>query len=374
MNALIPPRRSALAARRYRWTLSVFALLLFQFSVGFFPTHVQGQGQWSAGVVFDREGLRSFHLAIGSHYGVPVSSVARYSPAWLHPDELPVVYLVAQEARISPAVVISLREMGWSWIEIVSELRLSPAIFVAGLPRSGPLAARGSYWRPRNSRELWALTDWEIIDFVNLSFWARAHRRPAETIIIVRRNVPTWVHYVYAPPPAVVIVQQPVVYTQIVSAPPRVVVAPSTAAGAGAGVRPQPSQQRTGTVPEPVSTGARPAQPRASTAPVPQPNAPVNASSVGRGSQAPPVAGSRVGPGTNPVPSPVPSPATNSGAGPATAPGVGRGAGPVVGTTPPANARSGPEVGPPAATSSAGRGTSAPPVAQGRGAGGGGQR
>lgn len=368
MNAEAQVVRRVLAAHPRRRALFALAPLLFLLSVGFSVKPLDAQ--WNGGIVFDRDGLRSFHLAIGTHYGVPVSSVARFSPSWLHPDELPVLYLVAQEARVSPAVVLSLRDLGWSWIEIVRELRVSPAIFVAGLPRSGPISDRNGYWRPRNSRELWLMTDWEIIDFVNLGFWVRAHRRPVEHVVVIRQSVPSWVHYVYVPAPRTVIVQQQIVYTQVVQAPPRVVVPPVAGSTARAGQ----NQQSTRTVPQPAPQATRPAQSRT----IPERGAEARAPQVPtppaaqRGQVAAPPAAQRANASTG---SPVPG---RTAAPPVAAPPAAASrtatprptAPPTAAPPPPTPAR--PPVASPPPSAGATRGTAAPPVSSGRGSGAGG--
>jgi len=182
--------------------LTVGALLLSPPLVG--PV----QAQVHAGVVFDRDGLRHFHLAIGHVYGVPVAAVARFAPAYVHPDELPVVYFLAREARVSPETVIALRSRGWSWVDVTIHLGLSPAIFVAHLPRQGPPFGRAhGYWRKRGGSQLRYLSDREIVDFMNVQFWGTYYRQPVTQVIVVRERYPDWAVFAsasrWAPPSAV---------------------------------------------------------------------------------------------------------------------------------------------------------------------------
>jgi hypothetical protein len=143
------------------------------------------QGQVSAGVVLDSDGLRHFHVAIGSHYGVPRSTVVRYQSRGLHYDELPVVFFMAREAGVSPETVIALRERGWSWMDVASHLGLRPAVFVRHLPaRSGPPFGKAhGYWRNRGYTHL---SDRQIVDFVNVHFVASYHRAPVREVIVYR--------------------------------------------------------------------------------------------------------------------------------------------------------------------------------------------
>jgi hypothetical protein len=125
------------------------------------------RGQTHVGVGMDRDGLSHFEMAVGDYYGAPVGAV----PGYIHPDELPVVYLLAREAGVSPDVVIALREQGWSWMDITYHLGVDPYLYVRRLPRQ-----RGYWGYP--GRYYGYLTDRHIIDYVNLVFWADYHRRP----------------------------------------------------------------------------------------------------------------------------------------------------------------------------------------------------
>jgi hypothetical protein len=129
---------------------------------------------------------------VSEYYGTPVGRM----PAWIDPDELPLVYLLAREAGVSPQIVIALREQGWSWVDITYELGVDPYMYVERLPYST------GYWRRYSSWEIRYLTDRHIIDYVNLIFWADYHRRPVTQVIVIRQRVPSWRHYVryYTPP------------------------------------------------------------------------------------------------------------------------------------------------------------------------------
>jgi hypothetical protein len=133
-----------------------------------------------------------YGAAVSEYYGMPMERV----PRWIDPDELPLVYLLAREAGVSPQIVIALREQGWSWVDITYELGVDPYLYVERLPYST------GYWRRYSHWELRYLTDRHIIDYVNLIFWADYHRRPVTQVIVIRQRVPSWRHYVryYTPP------------------------------------------------------------------------------------------------------------------------------------------------------------------------------
>jgi hypothetical protein len=253
--------------------LAVFLLL------GVMPR--EAGAQLHAGVVVDRHGLQSFHLAIGHVYGVPVTTVAHYAPTWLHPEELPVVYLVAREARVSPELVIALREQGWSWVDITYHLGISPAIFVAHLPaRIGPPYGHAhGYWRKRGRSHYRYLTDRHVVDYVNVYLWAQYHRRPVTQVIVVRERYGSWMNVARspswraAPPPRGTAVQgipsdrgsaqppRPAVPRGAAPAPSRAAPAPSRSAPAPSQAVPAPSRAA------PAPSRAAPAPSRAAPAP-----------------------------------------------------------------------------------------------------------
>jgi hypothetical protein len=153
------------------------------------------RGQVYTGGGVDHGGLTHIQMAIGDVYGMPVD----YVPSYIYPDELPVVYLLAREAGVSPEVVMALREQGWSWMDITYHLGVDPYLYVAHLPRQ-----RGYWGYP--GRNYAYLTDRHIIDYVNLALWASYHRRPVTQIIVIRQRVPTWTYYVHYHAPRVVYV------------------------------------------------------------------------------------------------------------------------------------------------------------------------
>jgi hypothetical protein len=194
-------------------------------------------------VWWDDDGRSYFHTAVSDYYDVPLHS--QPSPSYLHPDELPVVYLLAREARVSPEVVIALREQGWSWLDITYHLGVDPYVYVSRLPR------RSGYWGWHGVRDYRYLSDRHIIDYVNLFFWADYYRRPVTQVIIIRQRVPTWFYYVrYHAPPRVVYIRNPV----------RWAYAPPVRRG-DSGRRSEPirrAEPRSGTAPQGTRTATRP--------------------------------------------------------------------------------------------------------------------
>jgi hypothetical protein len=171
--------------RALRWTLAALGLALA-------PAAAQAQIGTPADDYLDYD---DYGPAVAEYYGAPLERM----PAWIDPDELPVIYLLAREAGVSPRVIIALREQGWSWIDITYHLGIDPTLYVERLPYSS------GYWRRYSAWELRYLSDRHIIDYVNLCFWADYHRRPIRQVIIIRQRVPSWRYYAryHAPPRSV---------------------------------------------------------------------------------------------------------------------------------------------------------------------------
>jgi len=86
----------------------------------------------------------------------------------LPPDEVPVVFYVAQRARVAPAVVVDLRRRGLSWTDIAFHFRLDSDIYYF---RGGPPYGKAyGYWKKHPPR------DAEVIDAVNVHFLSYYHR------------------------------------------------------------------------------------------------------------------------------------------------------------------------------------------------------
>lgn len=134
---------------------------IFGFSAGSLQAQVQ------AGAAFSGDGLRSFYFAVGNYYQVPEREVAVVQQQALPSDEVPVVFFVAQRARVAPSVVVGLRRRGVSWADIAFHFRLDPGIYYFhGGP---PYGQAYGYWKKHPPR------DAEVIDAVNVHFLSDYH-------------------------------------------------------------------------------------------------------------------------------------------------------------------------------------------------------
>jgi len=137
--------------------------------------------------------LRSFYLAISDYYGVPGRAVVATKERYrLRDEELPVIYFLSARARIDPSVIIGLRIKGMSWLDVTFHYGLTPEIYYVPVTvkKVGPPygKAYGHYKKYRRNKE-WkkiVLSDYEVIDLVNLKFISDHYRLKPEVVMEMR--------------------------------------------------------------------------------------------------------------------------------------------------------------------------------------------
>lgn len=137
--------------------------------------------------------LRSFYLAISDYYRVPgrevVAAKERYR---LRDEELPVVYFLAAKAHVNPSVIIDLRMQGMSWLDVTFHYSLTPEIYYVPvtIKKIGPPygKAYGHYkkYRPKKEWTKIVLSDYEVIDLVNLRFMSEHYQLKPEVVMEMR--------------------------------------------------------------------------------------------------------------------------------------------------------------------------------------------
>ena len=150
-------------------------------------------GQVDLGIAIADGRLRSFYLAVGSHYRVAPRLVVDLRTRYrLLDEELPVLFFLAARAGVGPQAVIDLRLGKRSWIDIAIHLGLSPEIFFVPvrMERIGPPYGNAyGYYRKYGPAGDWrkvALKDREVIDLVNLRFMSEYHGLAPDAIIAMR--------------------------------------------------------------------------------------------------------------------------------------------------------------------------------------------
>jgi hypothetical protein len=147
---------------------------------GFVFSALSAPAQVQAGAVVSGEGLRSFYFAIGNYYQVPEREVVVVRERAISPDEVPVVFFVARQARVEPAVIVDLRRRGLSWSDVAFHFRLDPDIYYF---RGGPPYGKAyGYWKKHPPR------DAEVIDAVNVHFLSDYHRVSPDSVLAGRSH------------------------------------------------------------------------------------------------------------------------------------------------------------------------------------------
>lgn len=130
------------------------------------------------GLSLDEDGIKSFHLAIGEHYGVKEKEVIVVRERKIPDEDLPVVFFLAKHAGVTHDVIVRLRLGGSSWMQIATSYSLGADLFYVDFDRD-PGPPYGKAWGryKKHKRSEWhkvRLVDADIINLVNLKF-AVAH-------------------------------------------------------------------------------------------------------------------------------------------------------------------------------------------------------
>jgi len=146
---------------------------------------------WNIGVSGGNSGLTGFYFSIGEYYQVPPREVVVIHKRGIYDEELPVVFYLAQRARVYPGYIVDLRQRGMSWMDITLFLGLHPDIYYVPVvvtrygPPFGP--AYGYYHHnPRGGWKRHHLRDRDIINQVNLRFMSEHYRYAPEKIMRYR--------------------------------------------------------------------------------------------------------------------------------------------------------------------------------------------
>jgi hypothetical protein len=176
-------------------TIKVFIMLVTLWLPGAISS---ARAQVDVGLSLGEEGLRGFYFGVGEYFRVPEREVIIIREKHvirerhIHVEEVPVVYLIAQKARVKPEYVIDLRRRGKSWMDITIHYGLSPEIYYVYLPstvRTGPPygKAYGHYKKkPKKEWNAIVLDDDDVINLVNLKFVSEHYRHPAAEVVKLR--------------------------------------------------------------------------------------------------------------------------------------------------------------------------------------------
>ena len=151
----------------------------------------------NVGLSVGDEGIKEFHLTIGSHFGVHAKNVEKIKERSISDEELVVVFFLAQKANVEPTLIVDLRLKGNSWMTISTKLGLSTEIFyVHFVENPGPPygKAYGHYKnKPKNSWHKINLDDNDIVNIINLKFITSRYGCTVEEIVKLRKRNKSYV-------------------------------------------------------------------------------------------------------------------------------------------------------------------------------------
>jgi|HubBroStandDraft_1064217.scaffolds.fasta_scaffold109168_2 hypothetical protein len=159
----------------------VILLAALFLAVGLNAAHAQVQVGVSVG-----GGGDSFHLALGNYYHAPPDQVVVCQQRHIPDEEQPVVFYVAQRARVAPGVIIDLRAHGLPWVDILHRFRLSPRIFYVPIHGNVVGTPYERYYAYYHGGGRVRLVDADIVNMVNLRFASDYYHRTPDEVIRLR--------------------------------------------------------------------------------------------------------------------------------------------------------------------------------------------
>lgn len=140
----------------------------------------------------DQDGISSFHLAIGDYYHVPETQITVVKEQKIPDEELPIVFFLAQRARVTPEVIVNLRLGGKSWLEITHYYGMGADIFFVPVKSvSGPPYGKAyGYYKdkPRKEWKYIKLSDDDVVNLVNLRFISSHYGYAPDDVIRMRSD------------------------------------------------------------------------------------------------------------------------------------------------------------------------------------------
>jgi hypothetical protein len=138
--------------------------------------------------------IGNFHVAVSNYYQVPEREVIVVRERRIPDDELPVVFFIAQRARVPVARIVDMRLRGDSWWDISVRFGLGADVYYVPVTvvRSGPPYGRayGHYKKPKKQWNTIALTDGDVVNLVQLRFISDHYHIAPERVVEMReRNV-----------------------------------------------------------------------------------------------------------------------------------------------------------------------------------------
>lgn len=135
-----------------------------------------------------------FFRSIGEYFAVPQTQIVYVQQQRIPDDEIPVVFYMARQAKVTPATIIALRLKGDSWQVITNKYGYGPEIFYvpvnAKMAIGPPYGHAYGYYRnkPKKDWNKIKLEDADIINLVNLKFISEHYKYPVDSIMKMRQK------------------------------------------------------------------------------------------------------------------------------------------------------------------------------------------
>jgi hypothetical protein len=144
------------------------------------------------GISGNQDGLKEFHLAIGDYFNVPLPQIEIVREKQVNDEELPVIFFLAQRAKVPPDSIVNLRLGGKSWMDITYYYGMGADIYyVKAKGTDGPPYGRAyGYYKNKPQKE-WKyvkLNDEDVINLVNLRFISSHYGYEPDEVIKMRSN------------------------------------------------------------------------------------------------------------------------------------------------------------------------------------------
>ena len=144
------------------------------------------------GASIDDDGLKSFYLAIGDHYKVQEKEVVVVQKRQVRDEEMPVVFYLARQAKVSPEVIVELRLEGRTWMEITTNFGLYADIYHINVTtQAGPPYGKAYGYCKNKPKSEWrklSFSDSEIVNFVNLRFVSEHYGISPDEVVKLREQ------------------------------------------------------------------------------------------------------------------------------------------------------------------------------------------
>jgi hypothetical protein len=164
--------------------IRVLSALLVAFGATIVPSPAHAQTAVSVSAQ-----IGDFHVAVSNYYHVPEREVVVVRDRRVREDEIPVVFFIAQHARVAPATIVDLRLRGLSWWDISVRYHLGADVYyvpVKAAPGPPYGKAYGYYKKPRTQWNTIVLSDGDVVNLVELRFLSEYYRVPPERVIEAR--------------------------------------------------------------------------------------------------------------------------------------------------------------------------------------------